>query len=121
MERRSIFQRQNLYVSVLSAIALAGVDVVRSAPAPLDWKELHAAITKQADNTYAMPVDQAWVKAAASDLADLIVQCPFDQWSQLQGPFWKLWHPQPINPIITGSDDRKFPFVIDDMNRIVIV
>lgn len=114
-------RRDHMSIAVLSAIALAGVDVASAAATPLAVDELKAAILKHADEVYAMPDERSWVRAAAAGLAELIVQLPFAAWAQLSGPFWNLWNPKPVAAAVSPADAKKVRYVIDDASRIVII
>lgn len=114
-------RRDHMSIAVLSAIALAGVDVATVAAAPLAVNELKAAILKHADEVYAMPDERSWVQSAATGLAELIVQLPFAAWLQLSGPFWNLWNPKPLTAAVSPADAKKVRYVIDDASRVVII
>lgn len=114
-------RRDHMSIAVLSAIALAGVDIATAATASLSLDELKAAILKRADTVYAMPDERSWVQATAAGLAELIVQLPFATWSQLNGPFWNLWNPKPLTAAASPVDAKKIRYVIDDASRVVIV
>lgn len=114
-------RRDHMSIAVLSAIALAGVDVASAATATLSLEELKAEILKRADEVYAMPDERSWVQATAAGLAELIVQLPFAAWSQLNGPFWNLWNPKHLNVAVSPADARNIRYVIDDASRVVIV
>ncbi|MGP9820040.1 hypothetical protein ACTZWW_08495 [Salinarimonas sp. NSM] len=113
-------RRDHNYVAVLTAIGLAGVDVARAASSSLTKDALEAAILDRADQVYAMPSEQPWVKKAADDLAELIVQLPFASWPQISGPFWNLWNPKPLTTAATLRKEAQ-RYVIYDATRIVIV
>jgi hypothetical protein len=112
-------RRDHMFVAVLSAIALAGVDVGRATGAPTSIDDLEAAILDRADKAYAMPGEKPWVSTAARNLAELMIQLPFEAWAQLTGPFWNLWNPKPLTAAISPNNDARY--VIDDANRVVIV
>lgn len=113
-------RRDHMGLAVLSAIALAGVDVGRRATGSMTVEELEAAVLARADDTYAMPAERPWVAAAARELAEMVCQLPADAWPRLSGPFWNLWNPKPLTATV-GSADGSSRYVIDDANRIVIV
>lgn len=114
-------RRDHMLVAVLSAIALAGVDVATVADQPLSVADLGTAILNRADMAYAMPSEQPWVRAAGEGLAELITQLPFEAWGQLAGPFWNLWNPKPLTASVAPKDKAQVRYVIDDANRVVIV
>lgn len=114
-------RRDHMSIAVLSAIALAGVDVASEATAPLCLEELKAAILNRADSFYAMPDEYRWVRSTAAGLADLIFQIPFPAWSQLSGPFWNLWNPKSFVAVASPDDAENIRYVIDDASRVVIV
>lgn len=114
-------RRDHMPIAVLSAIALAGVDVASAATAILSREELKAKILKHADEVYAMPDKHSWIPETAAGLAELIVQLPFAVWSELNGPFWNLWNPKPLTTVVSPADAEKVRYVIDDASRIVIV
>lgn len=113
-------RRDYMSIAVLSAVALAAVDVASAAHASMAAEKLEADILKHADRVYAMPDERVWVRAAAAGLAELIVQLPFESWAQLSGPFWNLWNPKPLTALIAPTNANKVRYVIDDANRIVI-
>lgn len=113
-------RRDHMFIAVLSAIALAGVDVATVAEQPLPVADLGTAILDRADKAYAMPSERPWVKAAAEGLAELIIQLPFETWSRLSGPFWNLWNPKPLTATVSPQDKAHVRYIIDDTNRIVI-
>lgn len=114
-------RRDHMSIAVLSAIALAGVDVANTAAAPMAIDDLKAAILGHADKVYAMPDERSWVQAAALGLAELIDQVPFAAWTQLSGPFWNLWNPKPLTAAVSPAHAKKVRYVIDDASRVVIV
>ncbi len=114
-------RRDHMYVAVLSAVALAGIDVAASAAAPATMDELTAGILDRADKVYAMPSERSWVTSAAAGLAGLIVQVPFGTWPRLSGPYWNIWNPKELTAHIKSPDQKTAPYVIDDGNRVVIV
>lgn len=113
-------RRDHMYVAVLSAIALAAVDIATGVPAPLAVEKLRSQILEHADKVYAMPDERIWVHAAATGLAELIVQLPFASWAHLSGPFWNLWNPKQLIAVVSAVDLKMVPYVIDDANRVVI-
>lgn len=115
-----VLRRDHMFIAVLSAIALAAVDVTSTAERALSAENLTVAILTRADEAYAMPSERPWVSNAAEGLAALIVQLPFSTWSALSGPFWNLWNPKPISTAVT-PEDAGGHYVIDDANRVVIV
>lgn len=112
-------RRDHMFLAALSAVALAGVDVVRRASGSVPAQELQAAILARADDTYAMPSERPWVTMAARDLAQIINELPADAWPLLSGPFWDLWNPKPLTTIVEPTESSNH-YVIDDANRIVI-
>ena len=116
----SSLRRDHMFISVLSAIILARVDVVTTASRVLDEQTLSDAILSQADTVYAMPDERPWVRDSANALSQMIVQIPFAQWAGLKGPFWNLWTPKDLAAHVQSPDPKRAPFVIDDANRIVI-
>ena len=113
-------RRNDMRPAVLSSIALAAIDVATASPTVLAAQQLAEAILKQADRTYAMPGVRPWVASAATHLADMIAQIPFSEWRELSGPYWNMWQPKEVRARIT-SQDAKIGYVIDDVNRIVMV
>jgi hypothetical protein len=114
-------RRDHMYIAVLSAIALAAVDIATNATILLDLEDLKNKILMRADEAYAMPDERAWVRAAATGLAELVIQVPFDSWAQLRGPFWNLWNPKQLNAAVSPADANQVRYVIDDANRVIIV
>lgn len=113
-------RRDHMGTAVLSAVALAGVDVVSKAEQAMTPEQLTNAILKRADEVYAMPDERPWGKEAAEHFGDLLSQVDFKQWSDLIGPFWKPWNPS--HRTGTGSNKSRPPvhYEIDDMMRLVI-
>lgn len=109
-----------MFLAVLSAIALAGVDVAQRASGSVPGRELEAAILARANETYAMPSERLWVTLAVRDLAKIINELPADAWPLLSGPFWNLWNPKPVTTIVEPTESSA-KYVMDDANRIVIV
>lgn len=114
-------RRDHMDLAVLSAIALAAVDVSSAATAPISSIDLRTEILKRADRVYAMPHERPWVQEAATAVAELVVQLPFASWQQLSGPFWNLWNPKPIVAAISPVGEKTARYLIDDANRLVIV
>lgn len=107
--------------AVLSAIAMAGVDVASRASHMLPCADLANAILTRADDIYAMPAERPWVKEAADEIAALLVQLDFDLWATLVGPFWNLWNPRQITATVASIGEKKGNYVVDDMTRLVII
>lgn len=114
-------RRDHMSTAVLSAIAMAGVDVASQASHILPCADLANAILTRADDLYAMPAERPWVKEAADEIAALLVQLDFDLWATLVGPFWNLWNPRQITATVASIGEKKGNYVIDDMTRLVIV
>lgn len=114
-------RRDHMSTAVLSAIALAGVDVACNASQPPSLSDLTGEILKRADESYAMPDERPWVKEAAEELAGLLIQLDFNLWAKLVGPFWNLWNPMPVTAAVANTSASRAHYVIDDMARVVIV
>ncbi len=93
--------------SVLSAIAMAGMDVANQALQVLPPVDLENAILARADELYAMPAERTWVKEAAGEIAGLLDQLEFNLWSNVVGPFWNLWNPRKITAAVASSGEKK--------------
>lgn len=113
-------RRDHMGPAVLSSIALAGVDLVSQASQPIQSNELVEAILQRADEVYAMPNEHPWVKKAAEQLAEILSQLDYSNWSDLIGPFWKPWHPTSLTQPTTENAQPKVFYEIDDMTRLVI-
>ncbi|RYC28382.1 hypothetical protein [Ciceribacter ferrooxidans] len=114
-------RRDHMGPAVLSSIALAGVDLVSKALQPLQSYDLVNAILKRADEVYAMPNERPWVREAAEQLAVLLGQLDFNDWSNLIGPFWKPWDPLRSTQKAPEDAQPLVRYEIDDMIRLVIV
>lgn len=114
-------RRDHMAAAVLSAIALAGVDVATAAESSMSIDEIETLILDRADKAYAMPSERSWVKAAAGELAGAITELSFETWAQLSGPYWNLWKRKDtgVPALPEGTPRRRF--LIDDANRVVVV
>lgn len=114
-------RRDHMALAVLSAIVLAGVDVASTAATSKSVEEIEANIRDRADKVYAMPSERSWVREAAKELAEKIVELPVETWAHLSGPYWNLWKRNgdgaPADP---GGEPRR-RYTIDEIGRIVVV
>lgn|GEM_PF-1218567 len=113
-------RRDHMHIAVLSAIALAGVDVARNALEDNDVLSLTAAIVDRADTTYAMPSERPWVRRAAKHMATLLSKASPETRSSLTGPYWNLWSKQEVKAVLRSGDKRYARFLIDDADRVII-
>jgi hypothetical protein len=91
--------RKDNYISIGTSVISAALDVARTAASPMSGSELAKKTLARADGEYAVSAESERARKAADQIAAIVMQVSFGEWTWLAGPFLALRRERPDNEL----------------------